>query len=112
MEYEIRTYETKQGKRPFSEWLSSLKDLKAKAKVRLRLDRLAMGNFGDCEPVGDGVSELKIDFGPGYRVYFGRIGRTCVLLLMGGSKRGQQGDIEKAKAYFEDYKLREKKNNG
>lgn len=66
-----------------------------------------MGNFGDCEPVGDGISELKINFGPGYRVYFGKIGKTCVLLLVGGSKRSQQGDIEKAKEYFEDYKTRE-----
>lgn len=109
MEYEIRTYETKTGERPFSEWLSYLKDFKAKVKIRLRLDRLAMGNFGDCESVGNGVSELKIYFGPGYRVYFGKIGKTCILLLMGGSKSGQQNDIEKAKEYFEDYKIRGKK---
>ncbi len=107
MEYEIRTYETKRGKCPFSEWMNNLKDLQAKTKIRLRLDRLAMGNFGDCKSVGDGVSELKIDFGPGYRVYFGKAGKTCVLLLTAGSKGSQQGDIEKAKEYFKDYKARE-----
>lgn len=76
MEYEIRTYETKRGQRPFSEWLDGLKDLKTKAKIRIRLDRLAMGNFGDCESVGHGISELKIDFGPGFRIYFGKVGKV------------------------------------
>lgn len=106
MEYEIRTYETKQGKRPFSEWLIGLKNIKVKTIIRLRLDRLAMGNFGDCTFVGGGVSELKIDFGPGFRIYFGKIDKSCVLLLIGGTKRRQQKDIEKAKVYFEDYQER------
>ncbi len=63
MEYEIRIFETDNGKRPFSEWLNNLRDIQAKAKIRLRLDRLAMGNFGDCKSVKEGVSELKIGFG-------------------------------------------------
>jgi putative addiction module killer protein len=105
MEHEIRIFETSNGKRPFSEWLNNLRNIPVKAKIRLRLDRLAMGNFGDCKPVGAGVSELKIDFGPGYRIYFGKIGKQCVLLLSGGTKRSQQKDIEKAKEYFEEFKL-------
>jgi putative addiction module killer protein len=106
MEYEIQTYETADGKRPFSEWLKNLKDIQVKTKIRIRLDRLAMGNFGECKPVGDSVSELKMDFGPGYRIYFGKIGKTCVLLLSGGIKRTQVNDIKKAKAFFADYKAR------
>ena len=62
-----------------------------------------MGNFGQCEPVGEGVFELKIDFGPGYRVYFGKIGAKCILLLCGGDKSSQKNDIQKAKTYFKDY---------
>lgn len=109
MEYEIRIFETDNGKRPFSEWLNNLRDIQAKAKIRLRLDRLAMGNFGDCKSVKEGVSELKIGFGPGYRVYFGRIGKQCVLLLAGGTKNSQQKDIEKAQEYLEEFQIREEK---
>lgn len=107
MEYDIQIYETSRGTRPFSEWLDDLKDLRAKVTIRLRLDRMAMGNFGDFEPVGEGVHELKIHFGPGYRIYFGKVGRTCVLLLTGGSKRKQNADITRAKEYLADYKKRE-----
>ena len=71
------------------------------------MDRLKLGNFGKCDPVGEGIRELKIDFCPGYRVYFGQIGTKCILLLCGGSKKRQSGDIDKAKEYFEDFK-----NNG
>jgi putative addiction module killer protein len=74
MEYTIEIYQTDNGKRPFSQWLKDIKDQTTKAKVRLRLDRLEMGNFGQCKSVGEGVFELKIDFGPGYRIYFGKIG--------------------------------------
>ncbi len=77
-----------------------------KAKLRLRLDRLEMGNFGQCESVGEGVFELKIDFGPGYRICFGKIGLKCVLLLCAGDKSTQKNDIPKAKAYFKDYQSR------
>lgn len=65
-----------------------------------------MGNFGQCEPVGEGVFELKIDYGPGFRVYFGIIGAKCVLLLYGGDKSTQRSDIVKAKTYFKDYQSR------
>ena len=73
---------------------------------------MAAGNFGDVEPVGEGVLELRIDWGPGYRVYFGRIGQVVVLLLCGGDKRTQQRDIKRAKDYFEDYKRRTAQRRG
>jgi putative addiction module killer protein len=73
---------------------------------RLRLGRVERGNFGQCEPVGEGVFELKIDFGPGFRVYFSKVGRRCVLLLCAGDKSSQKSDIQKAKAYFKDYQYR------
>jgi len=107
MNYELEVYESSAGERPFEEWLRCLKDLRAKAKIRVRLDRVRLGNLGKCGKVGDGVHELKIHFGPGYRVYFGMAGKTCVLLLCGGSKKTQKIDILKAKEYFIDYKNRE-----
>ena len=106
VQYEIEIYKSARGKCPFSKWLRDLADIKARARIKVRLDRLKLGNFGDCESLGDGVSELKMDFGPGYRVYFGKTGNQCVLLLCGGSKRTQSKNIEKAKEYFEDYKRR------
>ena len=106
MEYKIEIYQTDTGKRPFSQWLKDIKDHLGKAKIRVRLDRLEMGNFGQCESVGEGVFELKIDFGPGYRVYLGKIGSMCVILLCAGDKKSQKSDIEKAKVYFKDYQSR------
>ncbi len=103
MKYKIEIYQIETGKRPFSQWLKDIKDHMAKAKIRIRLDRLEMGNFGQWESVGEGVFELKIDFGPGYRVYFGKIGSKCVLLLCAGDKGSQKNDIQKAKVYFKDY---------
>lgn len=89
---------------PFSEWLISLRDNKARAKIRVRLDRVSLGNLGDCHGVGDGVQELRIDYGPGYRVYFGQVGSTIVLLLCGGDKNTQAKDIEQAKHYWNEYR--------
>lgn len=106
MEYKLEIYQTDNGKRPFSQWLQDIKDHVTKGKLRLRLDRLEKGNFGQCEPVGEGVFELKIYLGPGYRIYFGKIGVKCVLLLCGGNKGSQKSDIEKAKGYFKDYQSR------
>ena len=77
----------------YAEWLDSLRDVRAKARILVRVERLAAGNPGDARPVGEGVSELRIDYGPGYRVYFKRQGRTVVVLLAGGSKRTQNRDI-------------------
>lgn len=80
----------------FDEWLVGLKDRIGKAQIALRLDRAARGNFGDCEPVGAGVSEMRIHFGPGYRVYFTRRGNVVYLLLLGGDKSTQKRDIKRA----------------
>ena len=106
MQYEVEVYQPARGKQPFLKWIQDLADVKTIAKIQVRLDRMRLGNFGNCKSLGDGVSELKIDFGPGYRVYFGKIGNRCVLLLCGGRKRTQTKDVEKAKEYFEDYKRR------
>src|ERR1700730_922176 len=81
----------------FAEWLRALADIRAKAKIAARIDRLALGNPGDVAPVGEGVSELRIHYGPGYRVYFVQRGRTLVILLCGGDKSSQAGDIKTAK---------------
>jgi putative addiction module killer protein len=81
----------------FAEWLRALTDIRAKAKIAARIDRLALGNPGDVAPVGEGVSELRIHYGPGYRVYFVQRGRALVILLCGGDKSSQAGDIKTAK---------------
>lgn len=99
-------YQTSSGRRPFPEWLDALQDSEACGRIEARLARLLSGNFGDSEYVGEGVTELRIDWGPGYRVYFARLGEVVVLLLCGGDKRTQQRDIERAKDYFRDYKAR------
>ena len=101
---EIQRYTTPDGKVPFSEWLDSLRDLKAKFKIDGRLDRVGTGNLGDYRSVGEGVYELRINYGPGYRVYFGQVGTTIVLLLIGGDKSTQEQDINKAKEYWTDYR--------
>ena len=103
---ELRIYVTEDGHEPFSEWLSTLRDAKARAKIRVRLDRASLGNLGDCRGVGEGVQELRVDSGPGYRVYFAQEDATMVLLLCGGDKSTQVKDIETAKRYWSDYKRR------
>lgn len=82
----------------FQAWLDSLRDRRAAARIKVRIDRLAEGNPGDVKPVGDGLSEMRIDYGPGYRVYFANRGGIVVILLCGGDKGSQARDIEKAKA--------------
>lgn len=90
--FELRTTER------FDTWLRGLKDLRARARIEVRLDRLALGNAGDAKSVGESVKELRIDYGPGYRVYYLQLGRSIVVLLCGGDKRSQGRDIEAAKA--------------
>lgn len=80
----------------FAQWLDGLRDLKARARVQARIERLAGGNPGDVEPVGEGVSELRIGYGPGYRVYFKRRGQELIILLAGGDKSSQARDIKTA----------------
>lgn len=80
----------------FASWLDGLRDTRARARILVRLKRLSMGHFGDVKTVGSGVSEMRIDYGPGYRVYFTKRGQDVVLLLCGGSKKGQARDIQRA----------------
>jgi putative addiction module killer protein len=88
----------------FSTWLRKLRDLQTLARIQIRIRRLSLGIFGDVKPVGEGVSELRIDYGPGYRVYFQRTGSLLVLLLIGGTKSTQQSDIAKAKKLAKEAK--------
>ena len=104
---EVFRYQTADGKEPLTEWLQSLRDKQARAKVRIRLKRLEAGLFGDCEPVGDGILELREHLGAGYRVYFGRQGQTIVILLCGGTKKTQVADIKTAREYWADWKRRQ-----
>jgi putative addiction module killer protein len=104
--YEIFHYQTADGRDPFQEWLNKLRDRQAKARIAVRINRMAAGNFGDHKPVGGGVWELRIDAGPGYRVYYALAGAQVVLLLVGGDKSSQQTDIERATAYWADQQRR------
>jgi putative addiction module killer protein len=106
MASEIRRYRTAAGAEPFTEWLSDLPDRQARARILVRVDRLEVGNFGDARFLRDGVSELRIDWGPGYRVYFGRDGPTVVVLLCGGDKRRQEADIRRALELWQEYRNR------
>lgn len=85
----------------FLHWLDGLRDIRARSKILVRIKRMVMGNFGDVGPVGSGVSEMRIDYGPGYRVYFVQRGKTVVILLLGGSKKTQSRDIKRAIAMAE-----------
>src|SRR6478672_7824224 len=102
----ILTYTTVAGKSPFKTWLKKL-DTIARTKVRVRTDRISiLGDFGDCKQLknASGVWELRIDYGPGYRIYFGKKGTTLVMLLIGGDKGSQKRDIEKATRYWQEVK--------
>jgi putative addiction module killer protein len=104
---EIQNYLTAEGRSPFEEWLSSLRDTRVRSTIRNRLKRVEAGNLGDYRSVGEEVFELKIDYGPGYRVYFGQIRSTIVLLLCGGDKSTQEQDIVRAREYWRDYERSE-----
>jgi putative addiction module killer protein len=99
----IKTYVRANGKSPFEDWVSSLRDKSAKATIFTRIDRMKFGNFGDCKSVGHGVFELRVHFGPGYRVYFGLVGSDVVLLLIGGDKASQHKDIGLAQRYWKEF---------
>lgn len=104
----IKLYVDSSDKIPFESWIISLRDKKSKARILQRIDRLRLGNFGDCKSVGHGVYELRIHFGPGFRVYFGLEGASIVLLLCGGDKSTQDKDIASAHKYFREFKENEK----
>ncbi len=103
---EIRHYVSRSGRDIFDDWLTELADPRAQAKVASRINRLAAGNFGDCRSLRKGLYELRIDWGPGYRVYYTMVGKVCVLILWGGDKRKQSADIARALEYLQDYKER------
>lgn len=89
----------------FDRWLRKLRDPQAKARIAMRLRRLSLGNPGDVKPIGEGLSEMRIDYGPGYRVYYMQQGSVLVVLLCGGDKRTQQSDITKAKALAAEWEV-------
>jgi putative addiction module killer protein len=103
-ERQVENYLRPDGSCPFEDWMNSLRDKRARARIRTRIARVRLGNLGKCESVGGGVLELKIDYGPGYRVYFGQVEAKLVILLCGGDKSSQSEDIRKAIEYWEDYK--------
>lgn len=105
-ERDLREYLTDAGRNPFREWMDGLRDLQARARIRIRLNRVRLGNFGDSKSVGEGVLELRMDFGPGYRVYLGQDGDVLVILLCGGDKRTQARDITRAKEFWRSYRGR------
>lgn len=102
--YEIRFYIDSNKKNHFREWLKKLHDDRAKGALLRRAVRMQEGNFGDCKYLRDGVWELRIDMGPGYRVYYAKVGSKIILLLCGGDKRKQNSDIDRACAYWNDWK--------
>ena len=102
---DVREYLDASGRSPFGEWFADL-DAAAAAKVTVAVARIEQGNLSNVKTVGEGVLEYRIDFGPGYRVYFGRDGDVLVILLGGGTKKRQQRDIETARACWADYKRR------
>ena len=101
-------YVTASGVDVYQEWLDGIRDLKTRVRVTRSVDRVKQGNFGDHKFERDGVWEIRLDFGPGYRVYYSKIGETVVLLLAGGDKSTQDKDIDKAVANLQDYKRRTK----
>lgn len=104
MIYTVYEYLDDQDRSPYGEWLSSLRDPRAIAKIISHVDRMELGNLGDSEPVGGGISELRIHYGPGYRVYYARDGKDIYLLLCGGDKSTQSKDIKRARKYWTDHK--------
>jgi putative addiction module killer protein len=104
---EILRYQREDGREPFTEWLDALRDKVAQARIRVRLRRVQAGNFGDSEPIGGGVIELRVHVGAGYRVYCGRHGRAVVILLCGGDKGSQATDISWANELWSEWKGRQ-----
>ncbi len=103
-QYKISLYTTDDGKIPFLDWLENIKDLKIQRRIKLRIDRLIDGNFGDTKTVGNKLYELRLFFGAGYRIYYTIENNILIILFTGGDKSTQSKDIEKAKAFLQDYK--------
>lgn len=105
---QVTIYANQDGDEPFSQWIEKLRDTRSKRRILQRLRRLEQGNYGDVAPIGDGLSELRMFFGSGYRIYFGEDGENIVVILCGGNKSTQEKDIESAKIYWKEYINREK----
>ncbi len=106
MDYRIEIYKTEDGTEPFVEWLNALKDMDTRTLIVQRLQRIKAGNFGDCDPIEDGLWEFRIHVGPGFRLYYARTGKTVILLVAGGLKKSQKRDIKQALMHLKDYKRR------
>jgi putative addiction module killer protein len=104
--FDLIVYQQDRGQRPYNKWFDSLRDKQAQTRIARRIRQVQNGTLGDLKPVGEGVLELRIDVGAGYRVYFGRHGDTFVILLCGGNKGSQAKDIERAKGFWADWKRR------
>jgi putative addiction module killer protein len=100
--YIVREYLTASGRSPFRDWLDRL-DVPVKARIQARILRFESGNLGDCKPIGEGVREARLDFGPGFRIYFGMEGLNLLLLLCGGTKSTQSRDIDQARKFWSEY---------
>lgn len=103
---EIRHYLTALGRDLFQTWLDGIRDMRARVAIQRRIDRLAAGNFGDHKFCRDGISELRVDVGAGYRVYYAKVGQAITLIVCGGDKRTQTADIDRAVKFWEDYQRR------
>jgi putative addiction module killer protein len=103
---QIVFYADEDGNEPFQVWIDNLRDQQGRRRIINRLFRVQQGNYGDVEPIGEGLSELRLFFGPGYRVYFGEDAGNIVVILCGGDKASQSRDIEAAKVYWKEYKSR------
>ncbi len=106
LKFKLREYVTENGHSPFDDWLEGLRDLIARARVEIRLDRVSLGNLGDYASIGGGLFELRIFYGPGYRVYYSQERDNVILLLLGGVKDTQKRDIRIAKGYLANYRKR------
>jgi len=104
--YAIEIYVTRRGSVPFEGWLLRLRDARARARIRARLARVRLGNLGDAHAVSGSIWELRIDYGPGYRVYYAQSGPATLLLLCGGDKTAQAADIQQAQTYWTEYQER------
>jgi putative addiction module killer protein len=111
VEYAVEEYQTAEGQKPFSEWLSGLPDKRTQAKLLARVNRASLGNFGDWKALKNtgGLCEMREHYGPGFRIYYKIAGKRLLLVLAGSSKRDQEAAIAKAKKYLEDYERRKKR---
>lgn len=105
--FQIVHYQARNGRFPFQEWMERLRDIQAKTRISARLRQLEDGNMGDAKPVGEGVVELRINIGAGYRIYCGRYGQHWIVLLCGGDKSSQAKDIDRAKGFWLEWKGRQ-----